>query len=224
MKNIVMPNIVEDLGMIFVPRTSKYKRHYGIFKCPFCQSHFRASLANIKRGNVKSCGCFRKQTIRSMRLKHGFSRTPLYFIYRAAINRCYNPVNKGYKNYGARGIVVCEEWKNSFMAFRDWSLRNGYEPGLEIDRIDNDGPYSPENCRWVTSSVNGQNKRLIGPKNKSGFRGVCWDKKRNKWRANIKIMGKQIHLGRFPTPKLAAQAYNDFVIKNKTHHPLNILP
>jgi len=68
--------------------------------------------------------------------------------------RCYNPNNRSYKTYGGRGIKVCDEWRDNFMAFHDWAIANGYEEGLTIDRIDNDGDYEPNNCRWITLQEN----------------------------------------------------------------------
>jgi hypothetical protein len=75
--------------------------------------------------------------------------------------RCNRSTDQRYSRYGARGIAVCSEWENSYVAFRDWALANGYEDGLEIDRIDNDGPYSPENCRWTTHSENIRNSTVV---------------------------------------------------------------
>ncbi len=71
--------------------------------------------------------------------------------------RCYNKNSKSYKRYGGRGIKVCDEWKNSYQSFKDWALKNGYQDGLEIDRIDNEGDYSPDNCRFVTKKENLRN-------------------------------------------------------------------
>lgn len=73
--------------------------------------------------------------------------------------RCYNTNSPTYKNYGGRGIKVCDEWVNNFEAFYKWSMENGYKDGLQIDRIDNDGDYGPSNCRWVTSKENYNNRR-----------------------------------------------------------------
>ncbi len=83
----------------------------------------------------------------------------LYRKYRHMKGRCYNPNDKAYKDYGGRGISICDEWLNSYEAFEKWSLSNGFEEGLAIDRIDNDGNYEPENCRFVTAKENNQNRR-----------------------------------------------------------------
>lgn len=80
-------------------------------------------------------------------------------IYESMKSRCNNPNRKKYDSYGARGIYVCDEWNGSFESFCEWALTNGYEDGLQLDRIDNSGPYSPENCRWVTPKENSRNTR-----------------------------------------------------------------
>jgi len=111
---------------------------------------------NLKIG--VSTGCRRcSQT------SHGGSirgeRTPLYSVWASMKTRCSNPNSDHYHLYGARGISVCKEWQDSFVAFRDWSHASGYEIGLQIDRIDNDGNYEPANCRWITVKANNRNKR-----------------------------------------------------------------
>jgi hypothetical protein len=111
-----------------------------------------------------SCGCLQKEWAsqpKPERRKHPVagSRSRLYGIYCNMLNRCYSPENPAFHNYGGRGIKICDEWLADRGKFFDWALANGYEDHLEIDREDNDLDYTPSNCRWVTSQVNGNNTR-----------------------------------------------------------------
>lgn len=90
--------------------------------------------------------------------RHGYSRAKLEKAYVHMIERCYKPTCSSYKNYGARGITVCDEWKDSNIAFFEWSVNNGYAEGLSIDRIDPNGNYCPENCRWVDMKTQQNNR------------------------------------------------------------------
>jgi hypothetical protein len=90
---------------------------------------------------------------------HGFSEHILYRAWLAMNARCYNKKSVKYKNYGGRGIKICPEWRSDKIAFIKWGLNNGWEKGLQIDRINNDGDYSPDNCRFVTGKINCRNKR-----------------------------------------------------------------
>lgn len=95
--------------------------------------------------------------------KHGGCRggklTPLYRRWAGMKVRCHSESSVAYGSYGARGIRVCEEWRNSFASFESWALKSGFSQSLQLDRIDNDRGYSPDNCRWVTSERNCANRR-----------------------------------------------------------------
>lgn len=114
---------------------------------------------NLKSGKIKSCGCLRKEVTAAVHRDHGGSRSILYGVWNSMKNRCLNPNVKAYKNYGARGIDVCQKWRDDFSAFRDWALASGYSKGLSLDRIDNDAGYCPSNCRWVTPKEQSRNRR-----------------------------------------------------------------
>lgn len=122
-----------------------------------------------KRKKTLSCGCYR---LNMGALKHGMTKTRLFGIWDGMKQRCINYNNKTYFRYGFRGIGVCEEWLDNFESFKDWALKNGYKEDLQIDRINNDGNYEPNNCRWVTPKIQSQNRGKKG----------CRTKLKEQWR------------------------------------------
>lgn len=113
----------------------------------------------VRRGNTNSCGCLHRERAGSANRVHGDSRGErLYRIWKAMRRRCLVPAASNYQWYGGRGIVICAEWSD-YPVFREWALANGYADGLEIDRIDSDGDYTPTNCQWISKVENVQKSR-----------------------------------------------------------------
>jgi hypothetical protein len=126
-----------------------------------CGNISMVTRQSLKRGTTKSCGCHVMEIRKGFKCKknpsykHGYTRKHrLWNIYHHMLRRCYNKNSKSYKDYGGNGITVCDKWKNDIVNFIEWSLCNGYADNLEIDRIDNTGPYAPYNCQFITKSDN----------------------------------------------------------------------
>ena len=145
------------MELIEILDTKINNRSYAKFLCAYCDSIVEKRLDAGKK--QKSCGCVKNELISESKIKHDDSFSSLYSSWSHLKNRCENTNNDAYKDYGGRGITICNEWANDYTVFRDWALNNGYQENLQINRINNDGNYEPNNCNWVTSKENSRNRR-----------------------------------------------------------------
>lgn len=205
--------LIKKLEMRFPNPSCKQKVRFGIYKC-FCGKEFETRTASVNNGKTKSCGCLKGET-------HNEAGTRLYRTWQSIKRRCLNPNAKDYLHYGGRGITVCDEWRDSYTAFKTWANANGYQQDLTIDRIDSSGNYEPNNCRWATKSVQSRNTKRIHKHNTSGYRGVSYYKKLDKFIVGITVCGKKKHLGYFDNPLDGAIAYDKYIIENNLEHTTN---
>lgn len=158
----------KKFGRLMVKEIIKEKGKPAKYRCECdCGKEIITQYTNLHIGKTMSCGCLgdevrRRKNKPNHYLKHGLSGSRLSVIRNGMISRCYNTNSDSYRNYGGRGITICEEWLNKetgMLNFYNWAINNGYRDDLSIDRIDNDKGYFPENCRWVGVTDQAKNKR-----------------------------------------------------------------
>lgn len=152
-KKFGMITIISDLG-----RINKRRMVSAICDCGTIKTY---ELSTLRSGRTLSCGCLNKKLAAGRFTRHGLASHPLYKIWSSIKSRCCNIDDKSYANYGGRGVLICEEWKNDFKAFFGWSIENGWRKGLDLDKdILGDGiTYAPGSCCFVSRVINSRNKR-----------------------------------------------------------------
>lgn len=208
--------LIKEVGLRKAKPCSTRKYRFVEVECPTCSARREITATNFKACKTTMCNACKAST-------HKDSTTPLYKVWTSMKQRCTNEKSQAYKYYGAKGITVDKEWKTSFTVFKEWAISQGYKNGLTIDRIDESANYTAENCRWVTQEEQVENRRLIQENNTSNYRCVNFEPKTKKWSSTLVVKKERHYLGTFPTKEEAAQAYNDFIIKNELNRKLNII-
>lgn len=184
--------VMEEAESIY-SKTGKMIRRWKC-KCD-CGNITIVRHGDLRNGSTVSCGCYNYEK-ESAAKTHGYSRTKLGNVFEGMKQRCNNPKNKNYEKYGGRGIKICTEWLNDPKKFFDWAIKNGYKEGLSIDRIDVNGNYEPDNCRWADNEAQCLNQRLRKD-NKTGHKGIYYSE--GVYRVQIRRNKKRYYFGSYKT-------------------------
>ena len=154
----IQVNPGDKYGRLTIISEVKEGKGRSFFCCCECGKNIVIRFEHLRSGHTKSCGCLKSETTTKRSTIHGDSNTRLFRTWASMIARCYSKNTRGYKYYGSRGIVVCDEWRE-FIGFKEWALSSGYAENLTIERQDFDGNYEPSNCIWITQAFQTKNSR-----------------------------------------------------------------
>lgn len=207
--------LIEDLGRIPISEGSVHKAQFGIYECTECLKPFKANSSKVKARNIELCPICAKDG--RHRKTHGGTGTRLHNIWKNMKARCYNKNSTSYTDYGAKGVIIYTKWLENYAEFKLWAENNGYSDVLTIDRINPEGNYEPENCRWANSSTQVANQRQRVKDN-----GLCTGihQHKNKFKAMISVEGQVNYLGLFDTLEEAVKVRNTFIISNNLPHTI----
>ena len=206
-----MPKKIDMIGkrfgrLLVIEESKIRKSHDKIWLCKCdCGTSTIVRGTHLRNGFIRSCGCYSRE----VSTKHGMHGTPIYVVWGDMIQRCTNPKQTGYSNYGGRGICVCDRWLDFAKFFADMGER---PKGLTIERKNNELGYFKENCCWASYQAQGRNQR-IRKDNKTGVRGVYFSKQNQRYCVQIKVNFKTQHIGSFATLPEAATARKEAEIK-----------
>lgn len=206
--------LIQDLGTRLY---SKKMTRFGIFECEECQNKFEKPTSWFKNKENSRCqSCANRKSSST----HSKSNTKLYNVWHGIKQRCFNKKTKAYKDYGERNITVCKDWLD-FENFYNWAINSGYKEGLTIDRINNNGNYEPSNCRWENSFTQNTNRQKIQNNNSTGYRGVSFNKKKNKFIAQIRVENKNKYLHSSSCRLKCAYIYDNYIRDNNLNYVTN---
>lgn len=159
MKKYNFPDFIgKQIGMITILDFKKIDNLPKFYTLCECGNKQWLNAYSVIKGSAISCGCFREIQLKLKCSKYIAKDKRLYSIWKEMKNRCYNKNRKDYKYYGLKGVQICKDWINDFNNFQEWALNNGYSEKLTLDRINANGNYCPENCRWVDMKCQNRNK------------------------------------------------------------------
>jgi len=201
--------VVKDLGMVEIPSLNNVSgnpqaKRKLLIQCPRCGYEKEVYLGHIlsrRKGLNSKTQCPNCIT---------HSNCILNYTYTNMLNRCYEPKTKSYTSHGARGIKVCKAWRNDRFLFSEWALSHGWKKGLWLDRLDNDGDYTPKNCTWANPSESGYNKRVY-KNNTTGHRGISKYTHHAGAKLRFKVIVLKEKLGYFDTLELAIKAKETYI-------------